>query len=134
MAPGTTRSSSRWAVMLARITKPLRLLVVLVAFVAAGFGHSVAMAEMSSGHHVTIHQVTAGAPHGPTPHQQSHRDCRGHDCGDTSSTCCVMGQCLIGLPLGADTLVVHPCGVVTANVRAMEVAVALPPLPFRPPA
>ena len=111
---------------LTRLVQVLALLTLLLGGLAS---HDLAMASGS------MHEQHALVDaHGSMGHHGMHDVCDGSTCDEQGPPCCVMGQCLIGIPPAGEFLFA------VADLPEPEALVALGHhagivrLPFRPPA
>lgn len=132
---GTMRGKRCWTGIMARLATPWRVFLVLILFSLGVTSHDMAMAsgpmpgDMASmaSMDMTMHIDAAHMPH--------EGGCGSDHCGaQTTQTCCLMGQCLIGVAPGSPPAFcaaakAEPVAV-TILMRTARVLV----LPFRPPA
>ena len=106
--------------------RTLRTLLLLTLFLTGAGGHDLAMAK---------EQMPRAAGMMQMHHPVSPLTCTGNHCGDNGgSPCCVMGQCMLGIPCTADFAFPARTADIPAPSSAMIAARLIQSLPFRPPA
>lgn len=114
--------------MLIRLATPLRILMLVMTFLMASAGHHVAVAADPETHGMhTVVTLDGGHHHG------ADHSCRPDGCGDPSTDCCIMGQCMLAVPVPAIASLRLPTTPVLVAARGFALADAAPILPFRPP-
>jgi hypothetical protein len=124
--------STRWTGMIAGLATPLRVVLVLLLFALGATSHDAAMAQspmagdmLASAMSMDI-TADAGPLHHHTGHPSTHR-------GMPEPGCCVMGQCLIGIPPTPFLELAAP-GKPEQAATSLMVSIGSPSeLPYRPP-
>lgn len=114
--------------MLSRLATPLRVLVLVMTFLMASAGHHVAVAADPDTHE--MHAVVAldGGHHHGADHS-----CPPEGCADASTDCCIMGQCMLAVPVPAIASLRLPTKPILVAARGFSLSDAALVLPFRPP-
>lgn len=116
--------------MSAALCRILRTLAVFALLLGATASHDVAMAGAGT----TASMFGIAAKHMSVDHHGAHHACPASGCEASGTPCCVMGHCLLGIPLSAGSqfeIAVAPD--FEADVLPGEAA-GLVWAPFRPPA
>jgi len=96
MRTGTAAVASSWRTMSASVIRALRPLVILMLLIAATGGHGAAMAG-DVNPHASMHHSAQMMDHGG-----AHGACMDTACDPDTTSCCVMGKCLLGVILASD--------------------------------
>lgn len=113
--------------MLRPLATPIRVLVLVMTFLMASTGHHVAVAANPDAHGL---HATVSMEHGH--HGDSH-SCPPGGCTDPAPDCCLMGQCMLAVPLLVASALRLPAKPVLVAARTFALADTTPALPFRPP-
>jgi hypothetical protein len=113
--------------MLRSFATPLRVLVLVMTFLMASAGHHVAVAANPDAHGL---HAAVSLEHG---HHTDRDSCPSGGCADAATDCCLMGQCMLAVPLPAVASLRAPTKPVLVAARCFALNDRALVKPFRPP-